>query len=210
MGDVEKLKKSNKLSFLVRYLFVIILSIFVVPCVVNGQKSDAEILSQEPIDVVIKYIDLTDPNLKREGIPQVKKDEDNCELRYACRSILKNIPWIRKIHILMPNEKVRYFKEPNEIKDKIVYIKDKDFLGFDSANSITFEFNLHNLRRFGVSENFIYFNDDCFVGKTLKKSDFFYVKNKRVVPYVIHNSPIGYNRLRNIRLMRNKMSKTIS
>ena len=209
MGDVEKLKKSNKLSFLVRYLFVIILSIFVVPCVVNGQKSDAEILSQEPIDVVIKYIDLTDPNLKREGIPQVKKDEDNCELRYACRSILKNIPWIRKIHILMPNEKVRYFKEPNEIKDKIVYIKDKDFLGFDSANSITFEFNLHNLRRFGVSENFIYFNDDCFVGKTLKKSDFFYVKNKRVVPYIIHNSKVGYNRLAGIRALRNKMSKGI-
>ena len=67
------MKKSNKLSFLVRYLFVIILSIFVVPCVVNGQKSDAEILSQEPIDVVIKYIDLTDPNLKREGIPQKEK-----------------------------------------------------------------------------------------------------------------------------------------
>ena len=221
---MNKIKLSRIISLSLCF-FEVILLVFGYSCNVSGDnifyedkletcgsnlKSDAEILSKEPIDAVIKYIDLTDPNLKRDGIPQIKKDEDNCELRFACRSILKNMPWIRKIYILMPNEKVRYFKEPNEIKNKIVYIKDKDFLGFDSANSITFEFNLHNLRKFGVSENFIYFNDDCFVGKTLKKSDFFYVKNKRVVPYVIHNSPIGYNRLRNMRTLKNQMSKTIS
>ena len=35
----------------------------------------------------------------------------------------------------MPNEKVKYFKSPEEIKDKIVYVKDKDLLNFDSASS---------------------------------------------------------------------------
>ena len=63
------------------------------------------------IDILIKYIDLRDPFLKRNGIHQIEKDFDNEELRYSIRSILSNIPWIRKIFILMPNKKVRYFKE---------------------------------------------------------------------------------------------------
>ena len=71
---------------------------------------DSELLNREPIDILIKYIDLKDPKLKRENIKQIKKDEDNEELKYCLRSILQNIPWIRKIFILMPNERVRYFK----------------------------------------------------------------------------------------------------
>ena len=114
-----------------------------------------EILEKEPIDVLIKYIDLKEPDLKREGITQIKKDVENKEIKYSVRSILKNIPWIRKIFILMPNEKVRYFKSPEEIKDKIVYVKDKDMLGFDSASSSVFQINLWRMKNFGMSENFI-------------------------------------------------------
>ena len=72
---------------------------------------ELKILRNEPIDVLIKYIDLYDPNLNRTGIHQIDKDYDNEELRYSLRSILKNIPWVRKIFILMPNEKVRYLKD---------------------------------------------------------------------------------------------------
>ena len=116
-------------------------------------NENSEILEKEPIDVLIKYIDLGDPDLKREGIKQIKKDEDNQELKYCVRSILQNIPWIRKIFILMPNERVRYFKPQEEIKDKIVYVKDKDLIGFDSASSPVFQFNLWRMKDFGMSEN---------------------------------------------------------
>ncbi len=34
-------------------------------------------------------------------------------------------------------------------------------------------------------DNFIYFNDDYFVGNPLKKTDFFYEENGRIVPYII-------------------------
>jgi hypothetical protein len=34
-------------------------------------------------------------------------------------------------------------------------------------------------------DNFIYFNDDYFVGNPLKKTDFFYVENGRIVPYIL-------------------------
>ena len=60
---------------------------------------------------MIKYIDLKDSNLNRSGIIQIEKDFDNEELRYSIRSILSNIPWVRKIFIVMPNERIRYFKE---------------------------------------------------------------------------------------------------
>ena len=70
-------------------------------------QEDIKLIEKEPIDILIKYIDLNDPNLKRNGIHQINKDFDNEEIKYSIRSILKNIPWIRKIFILMPNEKVR-------------------------------------------------------------------------------------------------------
>ena len=144
-----------------------------------------EIIDKEPIDVLIKYIDLSDPKLDREGIHQIKKDEENGEIIYSVRSILKNIPWVRKIFILMPNEKVKYFKEPEEIKDKIIYVKDKDLIGFDSSSSIVFQFNLWRMKEFGLSENFILMDDDCFIGNPLKKSNFFYEEKGKVYPALI-------------------------
>ena len=38
----------------------------------------------------------------------------------------------------MPNEKVNYLKGQNDINDKIIYLKYKDVLGFDSSSNITF------------------------------------------------------------------------
>ena len=134
-----------------------------------NDKEDESLLDMELIDAVIKYIDLTDKKLIREGIKQINKNIENGEIKYCVRSILTNIPWINKIYIIMPNEKVKYFKEYEEIKEKIIYIKDKELIGFDSASSTVFEFNLWRLKNFGVIQNFIYFNDDYFVGKPKKR-----------------------------------------
>ena len=144
-----------------------------------------EIINKEPIDVLIKYIDLADPYLNRDEIHQIEKDFDNQELRYSIRSINLNIPWVRKIFILMPNEKVRYFKEYNSIKDKIVYVKDYDLLGYESSNSNAFQFRYWKMKKFGISDNIIVMDDDYFIGNKLKKSDFFQVVNGKVVPLII-------------------------
>ena len=143
-----------------------------------------EILKKEPIDVLIKYIDLRDSKLKRSGIHQIEKDYDNEELRYSIRGILNNIPWIRKIFILMPNEKVRFLKDYNLIKDKIIYVNDKDFLGHESSNFNAFLFRYWKMKKFGISDNIIIMDDDYFIGKKLQKSDFFYVENGKVLPAI--------------------------
>ena len=152
---------------------------------VKESKIYNEIIEKEPIDILIKYIDLRDPNLKRSIIHQIEKDYDNEELKYSIRSIINNIPWVRKIFILMPNEKVRFFKNINLINDKIVYIKDKDLLGYDSSNINAFLFNYWKMKKFGISDNFIVMDDDCFFGKKLKKIDFFNIEKGKVVPSII-------------------------
>lgn len=53
--------------------------------------SDLKKVEKEPIDIFIKYIDLSDKTLKRDGIKQIYKDEDNEELKYSLRSIFQNI-----------------------------------------------------------------------------------------------------------------------
>ena len=94
----------------------------------NEHNINCTLLEKEPIDVLIKYIDLSDPGLNRKNIKQLEKDEDNNELKYSLRSILQNIPWIRKIYILMPNEKITFLKPKQEIIEKIIYIKDHELI----------------------------------------------------------------------------------
>ena len=156
---------------------------------------DYELLEKEPIDILIKYIDLHDPKLKRKGIHQIDKDNDNEELKYCVRSIIYNIPWIRKIFILMPNEKVRYFKEYKLINDRIIYVKDKDLLGYDSSNSYAFQFRYWKMKKFGISDNIIVMDDDYFIGGKLKKKEFFYAQNGKVLPFITTSNFIKLDQL---------------
>ena len=90
----------------------------------------------------------------------------------------------------MPNKKVRFFKPIEKIKDKIVYIQDKDIAGFNTLNPDQLQLNLFKLEKFGVSKNFIYMDDNCLFGGELNKRDFFYYddENKKVVPYITNNN----------------------
>ena len=96
----------------------------------------------------------------------------------------------------MPNEKVKYFKPIEEIKDRIVYVKDKDVIGFDTASIYEFHLYLWNMTQFNLSDNFIYMDDDYFIGKPIKKSDFFYYdeEQKKVLPNIVSDQYKELNR----------------
>ena len=102
----------------------------------------------------------------------------------------------------MPNEKVSFLKSSEDIKDKIIYVKDKDLLGFDSESSNVFQYALFKLRQFGISDNFILMDDDYFIGKELKKTDFFYYDEyaKKVVPIIISKN-YNYYKVQNHELI---------
>ena len=156
---------------------------------VHIRPLDIEMVNKDPIDVFIKYTDFTDKTLNRKGIKEKLKENDMEEIKYCIRSILKYIPWIRKIFIVMPNDKVRFLKPIEEIKDKFVYIKEKDLIGFDTINSAPLQFRLFELKKYGISDNFIYMDDNYFIGENLRKTDFFYYddESQKVVPAIVNN-----------------------
>lgn len=41
------------------------------------------------------------------------------------------------------------------------------------------------MKKFGISDNIIIMDDDCFIGKKLNKSNFFYINNGKVTPLII-------------------------
>jgi hypothetical protein len=59
------------------------------------------------------------------------------------------------------------------------------------------------MEKFGISNNFIAMDDDCFIGRPLKKEDFFYVKNGTVTPALITSNLRKINKT----LVENKLTK---
>ena len=193
--DISKVNENNEFKFIELYKEV------------NNLNSYSSILANEPIDVLIKYIDLSDPKLNRTGIKQIPKDNDNGELKFSIRSILKNLPWIRKIFILMPNEEIKFLKNKNEISEKIIYIKDKDLLGFDSANSITFQYNLYKMKDFGLSENFILMDDDYFISQKINKNEFFYEEKGEVFPALVTSNYYEIEKIKEKIILKENLNK---
>ena len=117
--------------------------------------------------------DLTWKNLWNESFPEQKLDSDrfsnNDELKYSLRSINQYMPWVRNIFILsncsMPewlqeNEKIKWIDHKNLISDEFL----------PTFNSHAIETNLHKIS--DISEIFIYFNDDVFLGNPIDKATF--------------------------------------
>ena len=119
------------------------------------------------IDVLYTWAgEFTDPNDERLSF--------NNELKYSLRSIILNMPWINKIFILMNPPK----KKPSWIRDlgnKIIILDQKDTFPIGSKlpnkNSNAIESTMYNIK--DLSEHFIYMNDDVFIGRPVKYTDFF-------------------------------------
>ena len=95
----------------------------------NNINQESNLLEKEPIDVVIKYIDLNDTSLNREDFEQIEKDKQNNELKYSLRSILQNIPWVRKIFIIMPSEYAAKLERiSTQVKDNKILVDDQEMI----------------------------------------------------------------------------------
>lgn len=134
------------------------------------------------IDAVIAWVDGNDPKWQKQkakysGEYSNPESTNNARFRswdnlhLLVRGIQKNLPWIRNIFIVT-NGQIPSFYDPNDSQIKLVFHKDfidKKYLPTFSANPI--ELNLHHIK--GLSEHFIFFNDDMFIINKMKKEDFF-------------------------------------
>ena len=180
------------------------------------------------IDVVFTWVNGSDPiwqekyfevapeyGIKMNNLTFNSRFVNIDELKYAIRSVEKNIPWVRRIFIVTAGQIPTWLNESyllkssdydqkshsyysqnspklsftsNNINSKhniTIQIVDHaeifpDDFKLPSYNSNSIEFCMTNIP--GLSEHFIYMNDDMFIGQPLTKSFFFHESGKPIFP----------------------------
>ncbi|WP_186432737.1 stealth family protein [Oenococcus oeni] len=104
-------------------------------------------------------------------------------LRYWFRAVEKFAPWVHKIYLITDNQRPNWLNLENP---KIVVIDHRDIIKekyLPTFNSNVIESAIGNIKN--LSEHFVLFNDDIFINKPTKKTDFF----KKGLPrdyFVVH------------------------
>ena len=134
--------------------------------------------STELVDVIIPHVNMSDRNWVSDYIYYTKTHNPDPEryrswgtLKYLVRGIAKYMPFVRKIFLVVSREsQVPVWVNTENVQ--IVYHKDfipSQFL--PTFSSCTIESFLYNIP--GLSEHFIYFNDDMFPINDLYLDEFF-------------------------------------
>lgn len=134
----------------------------------------------QQIDFVIPWVDGGDPEwrkVKNQYNPNLSEDARDIRfrdwdlLRYWFRGVEQYAPWVHKIHFITWGHLPSWL-DVNHPKLNIVNHKDyipEQYLPTFSSHVI--ELNMHRIK--GLSENFVYFNDDMFILKNIEEKDFF-------------------------------------
>lgn len=136
------------------------------------------------IDFVITWVDGNDPawkrqrNLAAQAAEQIQKTDNRKEryrdwdnLQYWFRGVEQFAPWVRKVHFVTWGHIPDWL---NTAHPKLNIVRHDEFIPKDflpTFNSHTIEWNLHRIK--GLSEKFVYFNDDMFFVDKIKETDFF-------------------------------------
>ncbi len=92
------------------------------------------------------------------------------ELRYSLRSVYAHAPWIRTIHLVTAGQRPAWLID----HPRVSVVDHTEILPADALptfNSHAIETALHRID--GLSEHFLYFNDDFFLGHPLTPRSFF-------------------------------------
>lgn len=123
-----------------------------------------------PVDIVIPCSSPDDATLLNEETMSAR-DRDNDELTYTLRAIAKNAPWVRRIFLLVNGHPDMSSKiaEPNktEVVDRCQLLPG----GLCTRNSFVAASIVHKIR--GLSEHFIYSEDDDLLCQPACVADFF-------------------------------------
>jgi hypothetical protein len=147
-----------------------------------------------PIDVVLMWVDDADPEWRRRRTAALEalsgtagvgpgEDEDgraptvpdqhfrqHDELRYALRSIDYFAPWVNRVYLVTDRQR------PSWVEDSALTIVDhQELLREGEADAL---FNSHAISALlhripGLSEHYVVWNDDIFLGRMTAKHDFF-------------------------------------
>lgn len=135
------------------------------------------------IDFVITWVDMNDPewqatfrkysgkgNNIKNGVSEARF-RDYGFLKYWFRGVEKFAPWVRKIHFVTSGQKPEWLDVTNP---KINLVDHRDYIPkqfLPTFNSVVIEYYLHKIP--GLSEYFVYFNDDFYIINKLDIERFF-------------------------------------
>jgi len=156
------------------------------------------------IDFVVPWVDGSDPAWieqfnqyapsKKDSAIDISKERyrEVGLLRYWFRAIEKNAPWVRKVFFITNGQKPDWLNLNNE---KLCWIKHEDYIPREYLpvfSSHPIEIHIHKIK--GLSDKFVYFNDDMYLLNPVEKSFFF--RNNLPCDYAIlhHINPsfLGY------------------
>ncbi|UYQ78862.1 stealth family protein [Glutamicibacter sp. JL.03c] len=142
----------------------------------------------EPVDAVYTWVDSSDPDWQtsysqfKNSVPaagshptsrDIARYTSRDELKYSLRSLEMNMPWIRQIYLVTAGQTPKWLDTSNT---KIKVIDHAEI--FESPEDCLPTFNSHAIetqisRISGLSEHFIYVNDDIFFGRPMSPNVFF-------------------------------------
>ena len=141
-------------------------------------------MANREIDFVLTWVDGADPEWQKEKYARMLKlgviseADDRPEryrdwgiLPYWFRGVEKFAPWVRTIHFVTYGHLPAWM---NVNHPKLHIVNHSDYIPYKylpTFNSHTIEWNFHKIS--GLSEKFVYFNDDIFLLKAVKPTDFF-------------------------------------
>jgi hypothetical protein len=136
---------------------------------------------KEKIDFVVSWLDSNDPLwqedfLKYKGMEQ-DGNTDKCRFRdWGCfhfwfRAVEKYASWVNKVFLVTNGIFPKWI---NTNHPKLVLVRHSDYIdesNLPTFNSHTIELNLHRIK--GLSEHFVYFNDDMYLNHPVTPEYYF-------------------------------------
>ncbi|MER6604711.1 stealth family protein [Streptomyces sp. NPDC000927] len=138
-----------------------------------------------PVDAVYTWVDGADPEWIRRRATALGRTDyheqaisaarftSRDELRYSLRSLHQFAPWLRTVYLVTDGQVPAWL---NTAHPGIVVVHHRDIFTDASAlptfNSHAIESQLHHIP--GLSDHFLYFNDDVFLGRSVTPGEFFH------------------------------------
>ena len=137
-----------------------------------------------------KWLHITDPHAPMTvDASSARRFRDREELKYSLRSLLQFAPFIHHIYIVTCDQKPKWIQE----HPKITFVSHREIFSkqehLPTFNSMAIESNLHHIK--GLSEYYLYFNDDVFLTQPVTPDDFFTETGKMRLFFSTHELPKG-------------------
>ncbi|MEU0830345.1 stealth family protein [Streptomyces sp. NPDC005969] len=138
-----------------------------------------------PVDAVYTWVDGADPEWIRRRANALGRTDyheqaisaarftSRDELRYSLRSLHQFAPWLRTIYLVTDGQVPAWLNSAHP-RIKVVHHRDifTDPTALPTFNSHAIESQLHHIP--GLSDQFLYFNDDVFLGRSVTPGEFFH------------------------------------